>query len=104
MHKKHAFLRTAARQLGLARFEPRAERLDDHAGHDYTAAMSRAVFDLREWLALGLTRVEPGGLVFGFEAVPRNDLPANLRRYPYAHLGKARSIVAIQRPVKQSTY
>ena len=60
--------------------------------------MSRAVFDLREWLDLGLSRVEPGGIVFGFEAVPRNDLPVDLHRHPYTHLGKTRSIVTLQRP------
>ena len=97
IHKKHAFLRTVARQLGLANFEPRAERLDDHASSDYAAAISRATFDLRDWLLLGLDRVEPGGLVFGFEAVPRGDLPPGTHRYPYTHLGKSRAILALQR-------
>jgi 16S rRNA (guanine527-N7)-methyltransferase len=99
VHKKHAFLRTVARELGLAGFEPRAERLDDHGRSDYTAAMSRATFDLGEWLRLGLMRVEPGGMVFGFEAVPRDDLPPGVERHPYRHLDKTRAIIALRRPV-----
>jgi 16S rRNA (guanine527-N7)-methyltransferase len=98
VHKKHAFLRTAARELSLINLEARAERLDDHAGHDYAAAMSRATFDLREWLLLGLNRVAPGGEVFGFEALQRDDLPPETRRYPYTHLDKSRAIVALRRP------
>jgi 16S rRNA (guanine527-N7)-methyltransferase len=93
VHKKHAFLRTAARELKLANLDARAERLDDHDVHDYDAAMSRATFDLVEWLALGRERVTPSGLVFGFEAVPRDDLPATATRHPYQLGGKQRAIV-----------
>ena len=98
VHKKHAFLRAVARELDLANLEPRAERLEDHPRHDYAAAMSRATLDLRDWLSLGLGRVIPGGVVFGFEAVPRDDLPEGTQRYPYTHREKSRAIVALQRP------
>lgn len=98
VRKKHAFLRTAARELVLPNLEPRAERLEDHPRHDYTATMSRATLDLRDWLVVGLDRVVPGGLVFGFEAVPRDDLPAGTQRYPYTHRAKSRAIVALHRP------
>src|SRR5438067_424464 len=57
IHKKHAFLKTAARELGLSNLTALAIRLEDHDVSDYDAAMSRATFDLREWLALGLERV-----------------------------------------------
>jgi 16S rRNA (guanine527-N7)-methyltransferase len=97
VHKKHAFLRTAARELDLPNLEPLAERLDDHARHDYDAAMSRATFDLPDWLALGLTRVRPGGVVLGFEATPRSDLPAACERFPYPFERKARAIIRLQR-------
>jgi len=62
VHKKHAFLRTAARELALSNLDPRADRIDDHVPRDYDVALSRATFDLREWLALGLTcvRQRPG--------------------------------------------
>ena len=93
VHKKHAFLRTAARELGLANLHPLAERLEDHAVYDYDAAMSRATFDLAEWLTRGAAHVRDGGLVLGFEAVQRDDLPPAVERHSYQLSGKARSIV-----------
>lgn len=98
VHKKHAFLRTAARELGLSNLEPLAVRIEDHAERDYDAASSRATFDLREWLMMGLTLVRPGGVVLGFEAVQRDDLPPGTERHPYLLCGKARAIVALRRP------
>ncbi|HTR52345.1 MAG TPA: 16S rRNA (guanine(527)-N(7))-methyltransferase RsmG [Kofleriaceae bacterium] len=92
IHKKHAFLRTAARELGLANLEPRAERIEDHLVRNYDAAMSRATFDLAEWLATGRQYVAPGGIVIGFEAVPRSDLPPVVR-HPYSVAGKDRTLV-----------
>ena len=97
IHKKHAFLRTAARELALANLAPLAQRIEDHPRRDYAAVMSRATLDLRDWLALGLGYVEPHGFVFGFEAILRNDLPSNITRHPYTHLGKSRAIVALQK-------
>lgn len=97
VHKKHAFLRTAARELELVNFETYARRVEDHANHDYDVATSRATFDLNDWLALGLTLVRPGGHVLGFEGVERTDLPPNTMRYPYELEGKQRAIVSVQR-------
>lgn len=97
VRKKHAFLRTAARELHLANFEPLAERLEDHPHHNYDAATSRATFDLREWLELGARFVRPGGLVLGFEAVPRSDLPAEVTRTSYILGDRKRSIVLLLR-------
>lgn len=97
VHKKHAFLRTAARELALANLEPLAERLDDHALRDYDAAMSRATFDLREWLLLGLAAVRLGGIALGFEAIPRADLPPGTQRHSYALDDKSRAIVVLHR-------
>jgi len=96
-HKKHAFLRTAARELELANLEARAERVEDHELHDYDAATSRATFDLLEWLTRGLELVRPDGFVVGFEAQPRTDLPASVERHPYALDGKQRSIVILRK-------
>lgn len=98
IHKKHAFLRTVTRELALTNLEALAERLEDHPHRDYAAAMSRATLDLHDWLRLGLERVAPGGVVFGFEALPRNDLPAGAQRSPYTHRGRSRAIVALRRP------
>ncbi|CAN5856811.1 hypothetical protein BH11MYX3_BH11MYX3_45960 [soil metagenome] len=97
VHKKHAFLRTAARQLSLVNLEAFAVRVDDHDVRDYDVATSRATFDLPDWFATGLTLVRPGGLVLGFEALLREDLPAGVVRHPYHLDGKTRAIVALGR-------
>jgi 16S rRNA (guanine527-N7)-methyltransferase len=98
VHKKHAFLRTAARELGLVNLDSRAERLDDHQGRDYDAAMSRATFELGAWLDMAMPYVRPDGLVIGFEGLTRDDLPASVRRTPYELGGKTRAIVTARRP------
>jgi 16S rRNA (guanine527-N7)-methyltransferase len=97
VHKKHAFLRTAARELKLVNLTALAERLEDHPDRNYDAAMSRATFDLREWLEAGRERVVDGGIVLGFEAVRRDDLPASVERFPYSIDGKPRTIVLLRR-------
>ncbi len=99
VHKKHAFLRTAARELGLANLEAFAKRVEDHDEHDYDLASSRATFDLRVWLELGLTMVRAGGIVIGFEAIARDDLPQPFVRHTYDLAGKQRSIVIVRRAV-----
>lgn len=99
VHKKHAFLRTAARELKLTNLEAHARRIDDHDEREYDAATSRATFDLREWLLTGLSLVRVGGVALGFEAVQRDDLPQPLERFPYEIAGKSRAIVAVRRSV-----
>jgi len=103
VHKKHAFLRTAARELSLVNLEPLAQRLDDHPLRDYDVAMSRATFDLRDWLLLGLAAVRPGGTVLGFEAIPRSDLPAGTERHSYALDNKSRAIVVLCAPERAAS-
>ncbi len=97
VHKKHAFLRTAARELGLGNLEAYAVRLEDHDRFDYDVAMSRATFDLKDWLAMALERVHPGGVAIGFEAVTRADLDPSVTRHRYQVGGKDRAIVVQQR-------
>ena len=92
IHKKHAFLRTSARELGLTNLEPLAIRLENHEHPLYDAAMSRATFDLEHWLAIGATLVQPTGIVIGFEGSDRTGYP-NIERFPYDLAGKRRSIV-----------
>jgi 16S rRNA (guanine527-N7)-methyltransferase len=98
VHKKHAFLRTAARELELVNLEAFAVRVEDHDLHDYDATCSRATLDLREWITMGLGLVRVGGLVLGFEAVRRDDLPQPFERHPYELDGKARAIIVARRP------
>jgi 16S rRNA (guanine527-N7)-methyltransferase len=99
VHKKHAFLRTAARELALVNLEAHADRVEDHEGSDYDAATSRATMDLAEWLATGLTRVRPGGIVIGFEAQRRDDLPPTIQRLSYSLDTKQRALVILERPI-----
>ncbi|HEY1553071.1 MAG TPA: 16S rRNA (guanine(527)-N(7))-methyltransferase RsmG [Kofleriaceae bacterium] len=92
VHKKHAFLRTAARELGLDNLESYAERIEDHTDHAYDAAMSRATFDIAEWLRKAEGFVRVGGRVIGFEGQLRADL-IGVERVSYPLGGKQRAIV-----------
>lgn len=93
-HKKHAFLRTAARTLALPNLDAIAERWEDHAGRDYDVATSRATFELATWLEIGAGFVRPGGLVLGMEGRDQlAPLPAGVTRHPYEHGGKTRAIL-----------
>lgn len=94
IHKKHAFLRQAGRSLALPNLTAFAERIEDHADSNFDMAMSRATFDLAEWLRLGATKVRPGGFVLGFEGVERTDL-GEVERLRYSVRGKARAIVKV---------
>jgi 16S rRNA (guanine527-N7)-methyltransferase len=97
VHKKYAWLRTAARTLGLPNLDALAERVEVHVAHDYDVAMSRATFELADWLAWGLTLVRPGGLVIGFEAITR-DLDVEVTRVPYELGDKTRALVLLRKP------
>lgn len=97
VHKKHAFLRTAARELGLSRLDAHALRLEDHPRADYDAAMSRATFDLVEWMQRGLARVRPGGVVLAMEGLRRDDLDPAWQRHEYTFEDKQRAIVVARR-------
>lgn len=93
VHKKHAFLRTVARELALANLDAFAQRLEQHEGREYDAATSRATFDLAEWLERARPYVRASGIVVGFEAVERDDLGPTVERDIYEIGGKRRAIV-----------
>jgi 16S rRNA (guanine527-N7)-methyltransferase len=93
-HKKHAFLRTAARSLSLPNLAPLAERWEDHARRDYDLATSRATFDLATWLDIGAQLVHPGGRVLAMEGRDQlAPLPPSVIRHPYAFGAKTRAIL-----------
>jgi len=93
-HKKHAFLRTAARELALPNLDARAERWEDHAARNYDVATSRATFEIGMWLEIGATLVHPGGVVLGMEGKEQlAPLPSGTVRLPYEHRGKTRAIL-----------
>lgn len=92
VHKKAAFQSTAIRELGLsATIETR--RVDPTLDAGFDAAVSRATFDLPEWLALGAQLVRPGGLVLGMEGRDQRKLPRGAERVPYAHGDRTRAII-----------
>ncbi|CAN5855099.1 hypothetical protein BH11MYX2_BH11MYX2_01710 [soil metagenome] len=98
VHKKHAFIRTAARELKLDNLEAYAKRVEEHDVHNYDVASSRATFDLDEWLKIGLSLVGPGGTAVGFEAIQRTDLSVPVERHAYTVDGKSRSLVVSKKP------
>ncbi len=97
VHKKHAFLRTAARELNLPNLQAEAVRLEDYPRKDYDVAMSRATFDLVDWIAMGMGRVRPGGCVLAMEGLRRSDLSPEWQRHEYLFENKQRAIVVARR-------
>jgi 16S rRNA (guanine527-N7)-methyltransferase len=97
IQKKHAFLRTAARELGLANLEARAARVDDIEDADFDVATSRATFALDDWLRRGLCLVRPGGVVLGMEGRDAITLPPGAERHAYQLAGKTRAIIVLVR-------
>jgi 16S rRNA (guanine527-N7)-methyltransferase len=97
VHKKHAFLRTVARELA-PNLQALAERVEAHPVRDYDVAMSRATFELSRWLRLGLDYVRrDGGLVIGFEGARRDDLGPDVQRIEYLVADKRRALVMTHR-------
>lgn len=94
VHKKHAFLRTAVRELGLRNLIPLAERWEDHASRDYDVATSRATFDVDRWLQIGAQLIRPGGFVLAMEGKDLLDpLPDGVSRHAYSLGSKTRAIL-----------
>ncbi len=96
-NKKHAFLRTASRELGLANLRPVAARIEDFVERDFDVATSRATFALDEWLVRGVALVKVGGVVLGMEAVTQIDLDGDTSRHTYEFDGKTRAIIVRRR-------
>jgi 16S rRNA (guanine527-N7)-methyltransferase len=98
IHKKAAFLRQAARDLSLTLtvLTQRADSLE----RAFDVAVSRATFDLRTWLDLGLGLVVPGGLVLAMEGLERSDLPPDAQRHTYSFRDRARAIIVRRAPLQ----
>lgn len=102
VHKKHAFLATVRRELGLDNLHPLPQRVDDHRQSSgllaYDAAMSRATFALPAWLACGCSLVNEHGIVLGMEGSEQHSLPAGAVRHPYQIPGsdRRRSIIVLR--------
>lgn len=99
VHKKHAFLAAVRRELGLSRFHPLAERDEQYLARSdfqpHDAAVSRATWELPEWLARGARLVRPGGRVLGMEGREQHELPPGATRHPYELGGRTRAVVVL---------
>lgn len=93
VNKKAAFQSSAIRELGLRNAEVHARRVDPEVDTGFDTAVSRATFDLREWLELGRRLVRPGGVVLGMEGREQVDLPAGATRHPYEHGDRTRAVI-----------
>jgi len=93
VHKKAAFQSTAVRELGLKNVDVQARRLDPATDTGFDTAVSRATFDLTEWLQTGRGLVRPGGLVLGMEGREQHTLPDGAERLPYEHGDRTRAVI-----------
>ena len=97
--KKHAFLSTVRRELGLDNFTPLPERDDAHRARPgfapYDAAVSRATWAPLEWFEHGAALVRPGGVVLAMEGRERVDLPARATRHAYQLGDRTRAILVL---------
>ena len=97
--KRAAFLRLLVRELPLPRVEVRAERIEATVaalGNRFDAAVSRATWDLPEWLERGRALVHPGGSVFAMEGATQHELPRDATRHVVALQGVTRAIVELR--------
>jgi 16S rRNA (guanine527-N7)-methyltransferase len=101
VHKKHAFLATARRELHLANLVPLAERDDQHRRRPdfrpYDLAVSRAVFAPTDWLTRAVDLVIPAGRILAMEGKDRIDLPPGAMRHPYHLADRSRAIITAHR-------
>jgi 16S rRNA (guanine527-N7)-methyltransferase len=92
VRKKASFLEALRRDIPLPNVTVFAMRAEDWARCAPAlpdVAISRAVWDLSEWLAKAMAFVRPGGTVLGMEGAERHELPAGATRHPYG----SRSII-----------
>lgn len=102
IHKKHAFLAAARRELALTNFTPLAERDDQHRARrdfePYDLALSRAVFDPATWLERGAELIRAGGKVLAMEGRDPVALPPGATRHRYRLADRERAILAWSPP------
>lgn len=96
VHKKAAFQSNAVRDLALP-VDVQPRRVDPAIDNNFDAAVSRATFDLPEWLSMARPMVKPGGLILGMEGRDQRTLPPGATRLPYAHGDRTRAII-VYRP------
>jgi 16S rRNA (guanine527-N7)-methyltransferase len=92
VHKKAAFLEALRRELPLPNVTVEIGRAETSATRA-DVAISRATWDLLEWLPRGARLVAPAGLVLGMEGAEEHELPPGATRHPYKLGGAKRAIV-----------
>lgn len=103
VHKKHAFLQTARRELGLSdRVQAFARRLEDHRG-SYDVCVSRATWAIPDWLTRATPYAASGGTILAMEGKDQHPLPPNAVRQPIARRPKTRSIIVLDVPRETPT-
>lgn len=101
--KKHAFLSTARRELGLKNMKTLAVRdtellkKADFQPFDY--AVARAVWSLDIWFERAKELIRPGGTIFGLEAQKEFSIPEGSERRRYSLQDRERSIVSWTAPL-----
>jgi 16S rRNA (guanine527-N7)-methyltransferase len=95
VHKKAAFLEALRRELPLPNVHVHARRAEDWSA-TLTAPpdvlVSRAVWDLPDWLAFAAT-IAPTALILGMEAADQHPLPPGAHRHPIPHPSGRRSVI-----------
>lgn len=96
IHKKTAFLEALRREIPLPNVTVHTARAEDwHPASAPDAVISRATWDLTEWLTKAVAWVRPGGSVLAMEADTLHALPANATRHPYRSRAGTRAIVVL---------
>lgn len=102
-NKKHAFLSTVRRELGLGNLRTlaiRDEQLRDSEGFElFDAAVARAVWSVEEWLERAPALVRPGGSIFAMEGLRQAEIEGEFVRHSYElEAGRTRSILRVTVP------
>ena len=99
--KRHAFLRTVIRELGLSNLVAEHSRDGEFRSRTdfvaYDAAVSRAVWAPDLWLERGISLVKPGGRVLALEGKEAIELPAGVERFAYQIEGRERAVLVRRR-------
>lgn len=93
IQKKAAFQSAAVRELELANVRVETRKVDPAVDTGFDTAVSRATFDLLEWLDLGRRLVRTGGVVLGMEGREQRELPEGAERLPYELRDRTRAII-----------
>ncbi len=92
--KRYAFLQTAKQKLNINNFTPKKSRLENLTTNQFSAAISRATFDISTWLERAETMVhKKDGLILAMEAIPMEKLPHGVIRHPYGLQDRSRAIL-----------